>query len=46
MIGQSEPGNSSQIIFIALSLAGAPLCCVPITSLSKLCKIDGPKPFC
>jgi hypothetical protein len=45
MIGQSETGSTSQIIFITLlwQVLGF---VVPFTSLSKLCKNAGPKPFC
>jgi hypothetical protein len=43
MIGESEVGSSSQIIFITL-LAG--IFAVPCISFSELCKNAGPKPWC
>jgi len=45
MIGKSETGSSSQILFITLvwQVLGF---AVPFTNLSRLCKNAGPKPFC
>jgi hypothetical protein len=46
MIGQSQTGSGSQIIFITLFFWQGLDFAVPFTSLSKLCKNVGPKPFC
>jgi hypothetical protein len=46
MIGQSQTGSGSQIIFITLFFCQGLVFAVPFTSLSKLCKNVGPKPFC
>ncbi len=45
MIGQSQTGNGSQIIFISLFVWQGLDFAMPFTSLSKLCKNVGPKPF-
>jgi hypothetical protein len=43
MIGQSQTGSGSQIIFITLFFWQGLDFAVPFTSLSKLCKNVGPK---
>jgi len=45
-LDQSETGSSSQIIFIYTLLRQVHSFDVHFTSLSKLCKYAGPKPFC